>query len=146
MRAIATKRMMFALVVLALGCGPTAGGGSTVTPDGGATKPGPDPQGVAEDDSMGALTRRLDRLVGQERGMHAAATSDAGRCEELCELATAICSVQEKVCELADAHPNDDAYQGLCREARNECREAQESCVACASANQTPGPEPTPQK
>ncbi len=150
MRLIATTQVKIGLglvLVWLLGCrsGPSgSGGGSTVPPGGGTTKPGPDPQGQEGGDGMGEMTGRLQRLVGQERGLRATAAADAAVCEELCELSTAICSVQEKVCELADAHPSDDAYQSLCREARTECREAQESCVACGTANQTRGPEPAP--
>jgi len=84
---------------------------------------------------MAELSGRLDALVGRERNLRPAAAADAGKCEELCELATSICSVQEKLCDLADDHPDDGAYQGLCREARNECREAQEGCVHCVEAN-----------
>lgn len=138
MRATRTSTraaLVLVCAMLGLGCGPQSGSG-TVTPGttGGGTEQ--DPQGTNEGEGMGELRKRLGELVGKEARLQAAASGDAGKCEELCELATSICSVQEKLCDLADDHPDDDAYQGLCREARNECREAQESCVRCVESNQ----------
>jgi hypothetical protein len=131
-------RLARALVcaMLGAGCGPQTGGGTVTPGTSGSGGSDPDPQGVTEGEGMGELRKRLGDLVDRERGLRPVATSDAGKCEELCELATSICSVQEKLCELADDHPDDDSYQGLCREARNECREAQESCVRCVETNQ----------
>lgn len=139
------RALACAAVGLLLACGRQAGGGSTVTPgtgDGGGAEPAPD--GVTEGEGMGELRERLRKLVEKERGLAPQAASDAGRCEQLCDLATSICAVQEKLCDLADLHPDDDAYQGLCREARNECREAQESCVACVESLQSTPPDAAP--
>jgi hypothetical protein len=118
--------------------------GETVTPgDTGTGGTNPDPQGNNEGQGMGELKKRLGDLVDREEALRQAATNDAGKCEQLCDLATSICSVQEKLCELADDHPDDEAYQGLCREARAECREAQDSCVRCVESNQSsPGAPP----
>jgi len=123
-------------VLLSAACGPQAGG-PTVTPGGtGTGGTDPAPQGTNEGQGMGELKQRLGDLVDREEVLRPQAASDAGKCEQLCDLATSICSVQEKLCELADDHPDDDAYQALCREARAECREAQESCVRCVESNQ----------
>jgi hypothetical protein len=132
------------VLVLSLGaCRPTAGT-STVTPAGGSDAPdeGADPIGRDEGDNVGDLRARLDRLrldheqlSSQEGGF--------GQCEDLCDLASKICSVKESLCEIAEDHPGDDAYQGLCREAQHECREAGESCVRCAeNSGGTVGPPP----
>ena len=88
--------------------------------------------------------RRYDLVCGQGRleafrtkkaSIVTASTSDPAVCEELCSLASDICDVKEKLCDLADERPDDDQYQGLCREAKNECQEAQESCVRCVESN-----------
>lgn len=138
-RPMTGRRLARALVCAALvmGCGPQAGTGTVNPTTGDPVGAGPDPQGVTEGEGMAELSNRLDALVGRERNLRPAAAADAGKCEELCELATSICSVQAKLCDLADDHPDDGTYQGLCREARNECREAQESCVRCVEANST---------
>ena len=130
------RALVCAMLGLALGCGPTAGGGTVTPGTSGGGGSDPDPQGATEGEGMGELHKRLDDLVGRERSLRPAAASDGGKCEQLCDLATSICGVQEKLCDLADDHPDDDAYQGLCREARNECREAQDSCIRCVEANQ----------
>lgn len=116
-------------------CQPQAGS-TSVTPGGeGAAARGASPEGQHEDDSAGSLKARLENLASQRASKLEPASTDPGVCEELCSLATTICSVQEKLCELADEHAGDDEYQGLCREARQECREAQDSCVACVESN-----------
>jgi len=122
-------------VVAAVGCGPTAGGTNTPTNGGGGPTVTPDPVGPGDDRSMGALKRELDAFTRKKQSMVTASTSDPAVCEELCSLATDICEVQQKLCDLADEHAGDDEYQNLCREARNECREAQESCVRCVESN-----------
>ena len=128
------RRTVFALA-LALGCGPSAGGvGPTVDPDRGGIGEDP-PKGDPEDRSMGALQRKLESFRGKKSLIMSASTRDPAVCEQLCSLASDICEVQEKLCDLADEHPGDDQYQNLCREAHNECREAQASCVRCVESN-----------
>lgn len=125
------------LLALTAGCGPS---GSTATPTGvggGGAGVDSDPEGSNEGRGMAELAARLKLLVGRTDGIGAVAASDAGKCEDLCDLATSICTVQEKMRELCDAHPDDDAYAALCREAKNECREAQDACVRCVESNQS---------
>ena len=123
-------------VALALSaCAPQAGT-ATITPGGDGDGPrGPSPDGRHDDDSMGSLKQRLDTLKAKQTGLVKAASSDAAVCEDLCSLATSICAVQQKLCQLADAHAGDDEYQALCREAHQECREAQDSCIGCVESN-----------
>ena len=95
-----------------------------------------DPEGVNEGHGMAELRTRLESLVKKAESMGAVVAADAAKCEDLCDLATSICAVQAKMKELCDAHPDDDDYAALCREAKNECREAQDSCVRCVESNQ----------
>jgi hypothetical protein len=121
-----------------LGACRTTAGSSTVTPGGGSDAPdeGAEPEGRDEGDNVGDLRARLQRLhVDHQRLSSQDDGGGFGQCEELCDLATKICSVKESLCEIAAEHPGDDAYQGLCREAQHECREAGESCVRCAESD-----------
>ena len=60
-----------------------------------------------------------------------------GACEDLCDLMSSICNVKSKLCTLADEHPGEEGYQGLCREAQHECREAEDSCIECTEGLQS---------
>jgi hypothetical protein len=143
------RRAGFVLgVVLLAACRPTASGG-TVTPTGGGDAPdeGADPEGRDEGDNVGDLRARLQRLHVDHERLSSQQGGGFGQCEDLCDLATKICSVKESLCEIAEDHPGDDAYQGLCREAQHECREANESCVRCAEKNGgTVAPPPKAEK
>lgn len=121
---------------LVISCGPVVT--NTPTPTGGGGNHGVDhdPEGVNEGHGMSELRTRLDTLVKKAESMGAVVAADAAKCEDLCDLATSICTVQAKMKELCDAHPDDDEYAALCREAKNECREAQDSCVRCVESNQ----------
>jgi hypothetical protein len=153
-RATITRSgLTFALVIAVAslsglsGCR-TATAGGTVTP-GGTDDPneGPDPQGHEESNNIGDLEVRLDRLHDDRVKMSSSDEGDFGVCEDLCELASNICVVKEKLCNLADDHPGDDSYQDLCREARNECHAANESCISCAegkAGEPAPAPESKP--
>jgi hypothetical protein len=88
---------------------------------------------------------RLRKLVDQQRALSTAASANAGACEDICSLATSICGVQEKLCSIADKHPGEDEYQGLCREAKQECQAAQEDCIRCVEQHaQSGGAEESP--
>lgn len=122
----------FAFVALAqLGCTPVSSEGGTVTPTQPVERAGPDATGPHDGEDAGQLRVRLEKLRSRQLEITASAQGDAAVCEDLCSLATSICGVKEKLCNLADGHPQDDGYQNLCREARQECGEAQASCVNC---------------
>jgi hypothetical protein len=127
------------LVVVALGgCGPSASGGGSVTPGGGGSAPdGAPPEGPHEGDNIGDLKARLERLRIKQLEMASDAEASFGVCEDLCSLAQSICAVTEKLCEVADRHPGEEEYQGLCRKAALECSEAEESCVTCVEARES---------
>ena len=136
-RRFAVRALRMSLAVVALvampACRTAATGATTVTPGGGDDPDiGADPDGRQESDNVGDLKARLDRLRIQHESMSSSNATGFAVCEDLCELSTNICSVKDKLCELADKHPADDSYQALCREAKQECREATESCVKCA--------------
>ncbi len=128
-------RCGLAFVAALSACGPTAGGGGTVTPGGNNAVPdGPDPDGRDEGNNIGDLKARLDRLRTKQAEMASESEASFGVCEDLCSLASSICSVKEKLCDIADQHPGEEEYQGLCRKAELECGEAEDSCVACVEA------------
>ena len=115
-----------------------AGEGPTITP--GETGAHADqPEGWGEGDSRDELQLRLRKLVEQQRAMASAAGASPSTCEDICSLATSICGVQEKLCSIADKHPGEEAYQGLCREAKQECREAQDDCIRCVEQHAQTG-------
>ena len=116
------------------GCGPTAGTGAT--PDD-ANRPTVElpSEGQPDDNSMGGLRKKLEKFRAKKASIVSASVQDSAVCEELCKLASDICEVQEKLCDLAEDRPGDEQYQGLCREAKHECQEAQESCVRCVESN-----------
>lgn len=128
-------------------CQPAARGGGTATPGGnGAITEGPDPQGREEGDNIGDLKLRLERLRRQHAEMSSSSSGSASfaECEDLCSLGANLCSVTEKVCDIADDHPGEDEYQDLCRKAELECGEAEDSCVTCVEARERAEPQPAP--
>lgn len=133
---------------VAAGCGPSASGGGTVTPGGNGNVPdGPDPEGRDEGDDIGALETRLDRLSREQATKASSSDASFGVCQDLCSLASSICTVKEKLCDVADRHPGEEEYQGLCRKAELECSEAEDSCVACVEVREgrepaSPSPQP----
>lgn len=136
-------RLVAGLVLLtsAGACNPSASE-RTVVPGGnnGAPPEGPGPQGPNEsDESIDDLAARLDRLRTQQAELASSSEASFDVCEDLCSLASNICSVKEKLCTVADRHPGEEEYQGLCRKAELECGEAEDSCVACVEARDNAG-------
>ncbi|MCA9649059.1 MAG: hypothetical protein H6712_15810 [Myxococcales bacterium] len=130
-------------VLVLSACQATARGGGTATPGGnGAVSEGPDPEGNHEGDNIGDLEARLDRLQQEQARVVSSSDGSFGVCEDLCSLASKICTVKEKLCEIADRHPGEDEYQGLCRKAELECNEAEDSCVACVEAREGGSSQP----
>lgn len=130
-----TTVLASALLWAMASCEPTAGEGTTPPHENG----GPvdlTPVGRPDDNSMGGLRKKLESFRAKKASIVSASTSDPAVCEELCKLASDICEVKVKLCELADDRPDDEQYQGLCREAKHECQEAQKSCVRCVESNE----------
>ena len=130
--------VMLGAWLLTAGCGPTAGGGGTVAPAGnGNVRDGADPEGEEEGNDVGSLQARLERLSREQDAKASGSDGSFGACEDLCSLASSICTVKEKLCEVADRHPGEEEYQGLCRKAELECSEAEDSCVACVETRES---------
>jgi hypothetical protein len=126
------------LATLVAGCGQSAAGGGTVTPGGNGNVPeGSDPEGQSEGDNIGDLKARLERLSAAQAEKASRSDASFGVCEDLCSLASGICTVKEKLCEVADRHPGEEEYQGLCRKAELECSEAEDACVTCVQARES---------
>ena len=148
----AAQLLVRALCVCALaafsGCvTQSSGGGLGVTPGDGERLD--TPEGRGEGQTRDELEARMRQLVSEQQGHLQAASTSPAVCEDLCSLATSICGVQEKLCVIADEHPGDDSYQGLCREAKRECKAAQDDCIGCVerhsgSAASTGATKPEP--
>ena len=59
------------------------------------------------------------------------ATSRGGRCEQICEIAAAICALEGQICGLVARHADDERYRAACERAAGDCRFATEACHAC---------------
>lgn len=138
-RWLDSSRMILGAVLLTASCTQsTAGGGGTVTPGGnGNVRDAAEPEGDDEGNDVGALRERLERLSREQDQQVRASDGSFGACEDLCSLASSICTVKEKLCEVADRHPGEEEYQDLCRKAELECSEAEDSCVACVEARES---------
>lgn len=123
--------VLWAVVSITTGCGPTAGG--TVTPGTRTpgTREGTGPSGTQEGDSVPELEKRLERLSGEQAARMDDAMTDTQACHDLCSLSASICEVEVKLCDIADRHPQEGSYQQLCREAQQECHEAEATCEDC---------------
>ena len=120
------------LLLVVIGCDPAASGPGTVTPGGDGNGVGADPAGPhTEASSAQELDAELSNFVAKQETLKADAMSDTKTCESVCSLTADICGVTEKLCKIADEHPQDAEYGRLCREARNDCRDAEEACVNC---------------
>jgi hypothetical protein len=124
------------LSMATLACDEARSGGASVVPHSDGVGTSLTPEGSFEGESIDELKIRLDRLVGQQDRLTAASSTDAGKCEELCELSRAICEVKTKMCELADAHVSDGEYQDLCRQAKQRCQRASDSCIRCVQTHE----------
>lgn len=135
----AMVRAMLGAVLLTASCTTSsAGGGGTVTPGGnGNVRDAAAPEGDEEGNDVGALRARLERLSRDKDQRVDASDGSFGACEDLCSLASSICTVKEKLCEVADRHPGEEEYQGLCRKAELECSEAEDACVACVEVRES---------
>lgn len=131
-------------LALAVGLGGVAGcrtvasaGGGTVTPtmDNGPREV--DPEGRDAGENVDTYRMQLQQLRKKRAAKMSAEETGFGACEDLCDLMSSICNVRSKLCTLADEHPGEESYQGLCREAQHECREAEDSCVECTEGLQS---------
>lgn len=53
------------------------------------------------------------------------------RCERICDLAEATCTLSDRICGLADEHVDDVRYEDACDRAESQCEAASEACSAC---------------
>lgn len=55
------------------------------------------------------------------------------RCEQVCEISTAICMLEQQICGLLPRHQGDPRYQNACDRSVADCRAANEACHACTA-------------
>ncbi len=133
--------ILLATIVLAsgLGCDGERAGGASVVPGGSGNDSELRPYGDPEGESMGELELRLDKLVEKQTSLVAAGESDPSKCEALCELSRAICEIKTKMCSIAEDRTTDEDYQNLCRQAKQRCSAASDSCVRCVGRSESHG-------
>jgi hypothetical protein len=129
---LGARAALLGIILTAASCDARSSGGTVIPTDHGSDSQ-LTPEGDFEGETMGELSSRLDRLLANQDQLMAASSKDAGKCEELCELSRAICEVKTKMCEIADTRVFDDEYQNLCRQAKQRCQRASESCVRCVA-------------
>lgn len=92
------------------------------------------------EDSMLAAGVELPGAVAQarsERGMTSVPATEGGgdpaaaRCERICVLATNVCQLRERICELSDHHRDELRYLEACERANHDCKRATEACDGC---------------
>lgn len=130
-----TRWLMLMVLALTLGCDGERGGGGSVVPHGGGADSELRPNGDPEGESMAELDLRLDKLTA-ERASLTSAGNDPSKCEALCELSRAICEIKTKMCSIAEDQVTDEAYQDLCRKAKQRCSDASDSCVRCVERSE----------
>lgn len=62
----------------------------------------------------------------------ATATPERNKCESLCDLATAVCGLKDRICGLASVHSNEHEYEVACERAERDCGRASEACDDCS--------------
>jgi len=60
-----------------------------------------------------------------------ATASGKTRCTRICDLATAICELEDRVCGLAQVHAGQIRYAEVCARARADCELATDACQEC---------------
>lgn len=61
-----------------------------------------------------------------------APAKDEDPCLRICAIATAVCSLRERICLLADDHPDEPRYGAACKRAERDCTRATEACDDCS--------------
>lgn len=56
---------------------------------------------------------------------------EPGRCQRVCEIAAAICALEDQICGLVPRHRDDARYQAACDRSAADCQLANEACHAC---------------
>ena len=127
------------MLVSGFGCARSSSGQVNV-PEEGTRSHEEAAEGRQEGDSPEELRLRLGKLNDSHQQLFGAATEDPSKCEDLCSLATSICGIKEKLCNIADEHVGREEYQRLCREAKQDCGAARESCIDCVEMHASCAP------
>jgi hypothetical protein len=92
------------------------------------------------EDAMLATGLELPDAVVQSRtevGQRSVPASDGGgdaggpRCERICGLATNICELRDRICQLGSEHREDLRYVRVCERATLDCERATLACEGC---------------
>lgn len=95
------------------------------------------PSRAAEDTPQMADPPADDEPAATVDAAEGAAVSEdvsPARCEEICQVAAAVCDLETRICDLAASHPGEAAYEDLCVRARGDCVAAADACEACGES------------
>lgn len=98
-----------------------------------AFEPQPAPPPVEDAVSADAPARDVARGVSlsNRRSEKRKKRGKKTRCERVCDLAAATCTLADRICGLADEHIDDVRYEDACERAESQCEAASDACSAC---------------
>jgi hypothetical protein len=100
----------------------------------------PQPAGETEKDDMDAaaeMDAATEQTAAEEPPAPAGAQTQPPRrdrsevCGDLCSLSESICTLEVRICSLAEDHGNDAVYADACERAVEDCEVAGEACDSC---------------
>ncbi|MEX1365749.1 MAG: hypothetical protein AB1Z98_21660 [Nannocystaceae bacterium] len=98
--------------------------------------PGPSeaPEAIAESsmeyEPADAPRREISRK-DRRASNRAERRESSSRCERICDLADATCSLEAQICDLAARHPEQERYLLACERAELQCEAAMDACDGC---------------
>lgn len=92
------------------------------------------PEPIAEssmDYEPADVSRRTVSRKERRGSSRAERRESSSRCERICDLADATCSLEAQICDLAARHPEQERYLLACERAELQCEAAMDACDGC---------------
>jgi hypothetical protein len=85
------------------------------------------------------IERKKDSPYLEELGVEASAGESGApnapaSCQEVCQVADGICASSARICEIAEAYPDEGWFAERCGWSRDQCDQAQRACQSCQGA------------